>query len=733
MKKGIFSAFFLLTFSSAFSQMKGIVFGVSQTEKMPLYGAKLKLLHDDKIGEVTDAGGKFEIILSKNLPDTLIISAIGYINDTVIVDKKDRFGSFEIILFSEHLLPEVVIEMRRTTQSISKLKTLHVEELTSGELRKAACCNLSESFETNASVDVNITDAVSGAKKIQMMGLDGVYTQIQVENIPYLRGLESSFGLNSIPGTWIESIQITKGTGNVVNGYESMAGLINLEWKKPQTMERFFVNGFANMFGRLELNVDASHRINSKWSTVWMAYGASMLGEIDMNKDGFKDVPTGNNISLLNRWSFNGKRMEAQLGVNAYIEQKYGGQIRVNPAPVYSVSNDSRHIDFFAKTGFFTKKPYQSIGVVYNVKYQTVDAQFGLKNYHGQEKRGYINAIYDGIIGNTNHKIKFGASVVLLDINQHLDTIKSDRIEIVPGMFAEYTYTGLRITTVLGSRLDYHNLFGVQFSPRLHSKVTLTETTDLRLTAGKGWRVPNYMIDNISLLASSKSWVVPNSILPEISWNFGGSVVQEFTICKQKSHLTIDFYHTLFENQLVVDRDLNPNLLYFNNLNGRSFSNALQVEFDFSPVKNLDIRAAYKLLDVRALYGGKLQQQVMLPRNRGFLTVGYVTRNKRWEANSTLSVIGMSRLPYENLPPGQGIAATESKPYSLVNLQITHVMKKVEVYVGGENLTNFKQKNAIVDAQNPFGNYFDATKIWGPVMGVMVYGGFRYKIKKKLE
>lgn len=722
----------LMSSSFTFSQLKGIVTGISDSIEEPVYGVKV-YSKNLKVMTTTNETGSFEFPKSNRFPDTLLVSAMGFYVDTIFVLTKKQGYSLEIKLYSVNTLPEIVIEMRRATQSISKLKTLHVEELSSGELRKAACCNLSESFETNASVDVNMTDAVSGAKKIQMMGLDGVYTQIQVENIPYLRGLESSFGLNSIPGTWIESIQITKGTGNVVNGYESMAGLINLEWKKPHNMERFFVNGFANMFGRLELNVDASHRINSKWSSAWMAYGASMLGEIDMNKDGFKDVPTGNNVSLLNRWSYFGKKMEAQLGVNAYLDEKYGGQMRENLAPIYSVVHDSKHIDVFAKTGFFTKKPYQSIGIVYNVKYQTVDAQFGTKQFNGQEKRGYINAIYDGIIGNTNHKIKLGTSAILLSINQHLDTVKNDRVEIVPGMFAEYTYTGLRITTVLGTRLDYHNLFGFQFSPRLHSKVTLTETTDLRLTAGKGWRVPNYMIDNISLLASSKSWVEPHSILPEISWNVGGSLVQEFTICKQKSHLTVDYYHTFFENQLVVDRDLNPNFLYFNNLNGRSFSNALQVEFDFSPIKNLDIRTAYKLLDVRAVYGGKLQQQVMMPKNRGFLTVGYTTRNKRWEVNSTLSVIGMSRLPYENLPPGQGVEALKSKPYSLINLQITHVIKKLELYVGGENLTNFKQKNAIVDVQNPFGNYFDATRIWGPIMGVMIYGGFRYKIKKKLE
>lgn len=711
------------------AQINGIVYGSNQTKKVALYGAKIKLLKDNR-GVVTNEEGEFELILPKDLPDTLVISAAGYNNDTLIVDKKDRFVKLEIILYSDLLLPEIVVELRKSTHSISRLKTLHVEEISAGELRKAACCNLSESFETNASVDVNITDAVSGAKKIQMMGLDGVYTQLQLENIPYLRGLESSFGLNSMPGTWIESIQITKGTGNVVNGYESMAGLVNLELKKPQTMEKFYFNAYTNMFGREELNLNAGHVINEKWSTGWFAHASTMLGEVDNNNDGFRDIPKGSNLAFLNRWHFQGKKMEAQLGFNAYSDRKFGGQIKFNPDNnngLYGVKIASDHIDVFAKTGFFMKKPYNSIGVVYNVKYQNVDALFGNRNFTGTEKRGYINAIFDGIIGTTDHKIKIGVSNVYLDIQQHLDSTKNDRTEIVPGVFTEYTNTGLRLTTVLGARLDYHNLFGAMFSPRLHAKYLITEKIHFRATAGRGWRVPNYMIDNISLLATSRSWVLTSAIKPEISWNFGGSIVTEFEIGKKKGSWSVDFYHTLFENQLVADRDASPNHIYFNNLNGRSYSNSFQSEWSFTPAKNFDIRVAYKFLDVKAEYAGEIQQQVMIPRHRGFLNLGYITRNKRWEMDATFSVFGESRLPDTGL---SGFTNT-SNAYPMLNAQITHVYKRWDFYIGGENITNFKQKNAIIDAQNPFGSVFDATRIWGPVMGMNIYAGVRFAIKRE--
>ena len=311
--------------NTTLSQVKGLVQGKDSLKIKPIVRAKIKFLNAND-GTFTNEEGTFELVLPKNLPDTLVISAVGYYTDTIILNKKDRFISLNILLFSKNILKEVVLEARKRSSSISRMKTLHVEELTAAELRKAACCNLSESFETNASVDVNITDAVSGAKKIQMMGLDGVYTQFQLENIPFLRGLESSFGLQSLPGTWIESIQITKGTGNVVNGYESMAGLVNLELKKPQEMERFYFNAYQNSQGRSEVNLNAGHQLTDKWSTCWFAHASSVYGNIDHNHDDFRDLPMEDNLAFFNRWDYKGKKMEAQVGLSTYQDIKVGGQ-----------------------------------------------------------------------------------------------------------------------------------------------------------------------------------------------------------------------------------------------------------------------------------------------------------------------------------------------------------------------------------------------------------------------
>lgn len=732
MKYKILLAFALLSLGAS-AQLKGIVVGSTNGSLEPIMGAKAFLLNA-KTGDVTCGEGSFEIILPRTLPDTLVFTAAGFIPDTVIVTKEDRFSNMKVILFADNTLPEIIVEYKRQAKTISKLKVLAVEELSLGELRKAACCNLSESFETNVSVDVNFTDAVSGAKTIQMMGLDGVYTQIQFENIPYLRGLEQPFGLASMPGTWINSIQITKGTGTVVNGYESMAGLVNIEMFKPQDMDRFFLNGYGNIYGRAELNAHGAMHVGKKWNTALFAHGSGVFVENNRNGDSFMDMPMGQLFSFNNRWSYNGEKMEAQIGLNVYQDDKFGGQVGYRKGKangLYGMETFARHADVYAKTGFFLKKPYNSIGVIYNLKYQQNDALFGNRKFEGEEKRGYVNAMFESAIGSTLHKYKVGVSAVFADFKQRLDSLNDDRLEIVPGAFGEYTYSGNRFTGVVGARGDYHNLYGFQFSPRVHGKFAITEKTDLRVTAGKGWRVPNYMVDNISFLATSRQWLVPTETLPEISWNFGGSLVQEFKLFGNAASVVVDYYHTLFQRQLIVDHDASTHHILFRNFEGRSFSNSFQAEFAFSPFKRFDVRLAYKFLDVRAEYGGALQQKVMVPKHRGFVNLAYATRNKKWEFDFTTSIFGTARLPMMNMDAILVTQDAYSKVYPQISAQVTYKHKSWHFYIGGENLSNYKQKNPIIDAANPFGSYFDATRIWAPIVGANVYAGFRFIIEHK--
>lgn len=716
----------LLTAAINYAQIKGVVRGADTLQTAPLKNVKITLLRAGTT-VYSNEDGSFEILLGKQSPDTLLFVAKGYRTDRLVVTRADRFAALNVVLVSGQLVREIVVSGGKDAHGISKLKTLHVEELTSAEFRKAACCNLSESFETNATVDVSMSDAISGAKKIQLLGLDAVYTQLQFENIPFLRGLESAFGMGVIPGTWLESIQITKGTGSVVNGYESMAGLVNLEFKKPKDLPQLYLNAYQNRFGRTELNLHSGQQLNERWHMGLFLSGATIYGNLDHNQDGFKDQALTQSFNLLQRFSYQGKKMEAQLGIQAYVDDKTGGQMSFNKQnPVgYGMALQSQHLSAFSKTGFFGKRPGQSLGVITNVKVQDLDGFFGLRAFQGKERRLYLNAIYDDIIGSSDHKIKMGASFLALRILQYAGQpsggaqLGLTRTEIVPGVFAEYTYSGNRLSAVIGARYDQHNLAGGQFSPRAHLKYALTPQLDLRLTSGRAWRMPNFVVDNLSLLASSKTWIANQTLQPEISWNIGASLVQGFSFKKRKGSISLDAYHTRFSQQLVADRDSIFEMVVFKNLADNSVATVIQTEFAYEIVRGLDLRLAYKFQDVRALYNGAFQNQVLVPRQRYFVNLAYQTRNKRWAYDLTYSRYSAVRLPHHG----------HSTPWALLNAQVTRNWKKLEFYLGGENLLNFTQHAPIIDAANPFGPNFDATQVWAPIMGWNAYLGLRFTLK----
>ncbi|MDR0800936.1 carboxypeptidase-like regulatory domain-containing protein [Fluviicola sp.] len=735
--KYFFFGFFLFVISFSHAQLQGIVFGIKNERKIPLKQAKV-ILRKAQTQVYTDEKGRFEIILSKELPDVLVVFAQGYESDSVMVTKSDRYTGMEIDLFESDELDEVVVEFKQDSKTFSRLKPLQVENLGEGELKKAACCNLSESFETNATVDVSFTDAVSGAKKIQLLGLDGVYTQLQMENIPFLTGLESSFGLNSVPGTWVESIQITKGTGSVVNGYESMAGLINVEFRKPKTMQRLFVNGYGNMLGRAELNVHGGQIINDKWSTGTFAHVSALQSEWDINRDGFRDAPLSKSGSFMNRWEYNGKKFETRFGINAYYDQRQGGQL-YGTTIRYKAETTNQHAEFFAKTGFlFPNKPYQSFGVVYQFKYHESDGLYGLRNFGGRELRGYINAIFDGIIGTTAHKYKMGLSVVGQDLQQQLDSANFNRNVITPGAFFEYTYTGTRLTLVAGMRADYQTAFSdqkekFQFSPRVHAKYALDEYTDIRITTGKAWRLPTVVMDNSSLLATSRTWVVSSSNEQEEVWNSGISVIRSMRWWNRATSISVDFYYARFNKQLIIDRERSTDSIFFGFQSNVSRSSTFQSELSFMPWRTITFRLAYKYLEVKASYAGSLRQQVMIPPHRVLFNVAFASRNKKWEIDGTVSVYSPMRLPDVTMPDGTHLTNEKSQVVPVGLAQVTRHFKHWDLYVGGENLFNFRQKNPIVSANNPYDPTFDATRVWASVMGTVVYAGFRYEIKRKTE
>ena len=639
----------------------------------------------------------------------------------------------------------ITVTGSKAATSLNKKEAGLVFNIDRKELLKAACCNLSESFETNATVDVSFSNAVTGTKQLKMLGLDQKYTSLTKELLPEIRGLASAYGLNFIPGRWIESIQLTKGGSTVTNGYESITGQINTELLKNAEKPETSLNLFADFNGRAEANITSVSKINDHWSQSFLLHGNGTFGDTDMNDDGFLDRPKGTQINaayLLNYNDLEHSGLGSHFGINFIKDERTSGQTGFNKTipqdkqPLYGVGIDISRFQVWNKTGYvFKGKPYQSLGWMNQYTFHQQDSFFGLRDYSGKQHTYYSNLIFESILGNTNHKYKAGVSFMYDGYDEMYLANQFKRNEIVPGAFAEYTLTGLKYTLVAGARVDFHNLAGTQFTPRVNFKYDITPQTILRLSAGRGFRTANVFAESQQYFASNRSiQILQNGgniygLKPEIAWNYGASLQQEFKLFGRKSTVVADFFRTDFQDQVMVDLDRSPQQLAFYNLNGKSFANSFQTQWDFMPLKNFEVRLAYKYYDVQADYLDGRREIPFMAKNRGFVNLAYATdKNNKggfWSFDTTLNWIGKQRLPDTSTNPQEFRLPVYSESYAILNAQISrNFNKKIRMYLGGENLTSYYQKNAIIDFKNPFGNYFDGGMVYAPIMKANVYVGF---------
>jgi len=705
-------------------------------EETPLPGASVFWLQTTK-GGITNGDGYFKIPKS-NETNILIISYTGYQSDTIQVTGDDLL----IYLNSSVELDEVEVVSRQKTTTVGFMEPIKVQKIGEGELHKAACCNLSESFETNPSVDVSFTDAVTGTRQIQMLGLAGPYTQITRENMPDIRGLSAIFGLTYTPGPWVSSINLIKGTGSVVNGYESIAGQIDVNMWSPETADRLYLNLFGNQEGRLEANAITKFRVGDKWESALLLHGKTNQIRNDMNNDGFMDMPVGNNLIGLNRWNYHMDGGHIEIGVKATYVDKIGGQSDYQKDDklsnqIWGMQNLTKRLEAWTKTGkVFEDKPYKSVGLQLSGIYHDQQSVFGLREYNGKQRSFYANLIYQSIISNTNHKFKIGSSFVYDDYQETFDNMDYSNDEMVPGIFTEYTYNwNDRFNLVVGLRGDYSNRYGFFVTPRLHMRYLLNENLVLRASAGRGQRTARVISENIGFLSSSRILEIqstdaslPYGLDAEVAWNYGLNLSWEFELDYRDGLISVDFYRTDFQNQIVVDMDSDVRKVSFYNLSGESYSNSFQVQLDYELIKRLDMRLAYRWYDVKTTYGDELLAKPFVSTNRAFANFAYETRNF-WKFDATINWQGQKRIPSTMDNPVEYQRADKSPDFYLLNAQVTKVWKeKFDVYLGVENLLNYRQQDPIIAADQPFSENFDASMVWGPVFGRNIYLGLRYRI-----
>lgn len=720
--------------------ISGVVNEMIEDGANPLVGANV-FWQGTTTGVATDADGKFSLKRHESIKH-LVVSFVGYRNDTINVEGKNNL---EIFLQPSVDLEEIEVVHRQASSSVSTLSSQLQVQINEKELLKAACCNLSESFETNPSVDVSFTDAVTGTRQIRMLGLAGPYTQITRENMPHIRGLSAIYGLTYVPGPWIKSIQMNKGAGSVANGFESITGQINVELRKPETADNLYLNGYTNEGGRLEANVISAYQFKSdSLSTALLLHASGKSRKIDRNNDSFLDKPLGSNLIAINRWKYIGKNgWRTQLGVKVTAIEKDGGQVDFVPGSNFEFPThwgmeiDMNRAETWMKIGkVYETFTWRSLGFQVSGTLHEQDSYFGKTVYDANQESFYFNSIYQSILSNTNHKFKTGLSFQYDQYDEYYNDDFYERTETVPGAYFEYTYNYFEeFNLVAGMRYDQHNIYGGFATPRMHLRYAPFPKTVFRLSGGRGLRTASIFAENNAIFASSRQVIIegddsdkPYGLKPEIAWNMGGSILQRFTLNHREVSLTLDFFRTSFQNQIVLDLDRDPQQAVFYNLNGESYSNSLQVQVDYPVLERLDAKLAYRWYDVKSTFDGDLKQMPLIAKHRAFANFGYESLTK-WKFDLTVNWQGQKRIPSTSGNPQQYQKADWSPDFFQVNGQVSKIwMENLDVYIGVENLLNHRQSNPILASDAPFSEYFDSSLIWGSVMGRNIYMGFRYRL-----
>ncbi|BDD12368.1 TonB-dependent receptor (plasmid) [Fulvitalea axinellae] len=723
--------------AKAQTAQKKVLVTVTDQAGETLPGANVIILGKDK-GLATDLNGRAQLS-GISAGDTIQVSFTGF-----SPTKKVFAGQSSVTIALQEGVELETVEVKGGSKFVDTKTLTQSEYITAEELKHAACCNLSESFETNASVDVSQSDAATGAKQIRFLGLSGKYTQIQVDNIPTIRGLNSAYGLTYVPGTWVAGIDVNKGAGSITNGYESMTGQINVRLLQPDKTEKLYLNAYGNSLGRAELNVHTGHKINDKWSSSLLVHGNILESEIDRNDDGFLDAPKSKQINVLNRWKYEGDKVMGNWGVQVMADSKLGGQKGFSrdddnkTSQLYGIGVDTKKIDFFGKNGFNQLGgTSDNLAVFYSVSYMDVDSYYGRRDYSGQQLSAYFNSLYLTQIGSDRHKIATGTSLTFDKFDEELDRLDPQlnrydwsRNETVVGAFFEYTgkFTD-RLTGMASARYDYNSIYDGQFTPRFHLKYEIKDGTVLRASAGKGVRTPNPVAENTRFLVSNREVYMDENLDQEVSWNYGVSFQHEFYLFDRKASFVTDYYYTHFNNKLIVDMDTDPNKVFFQNLDGSAYAHSFQAELSFEPLSGLSASTAYKLYDVRQTINGDLQQMPLVPRHRFFLNLGYETVNEKWRFDWTGHFFGEKRMPHTENKPTEYQQDEYSPAFFTMHAQASYKFSdKLEIYVGGENLGNYTQDDPVIAPGDPFGENFDASMNWGPVIGTMIYTGIRWNV-----
>lgn len=637
-------------------------------------------------------------------------------------------------------LNEVVVAQRK--KGITRMRgAVNGQLINKDELFKAACCNLGESFVTNPSVDVNYSDAATGAEQIKLLGLSGKYVQMLAENLPDFRGSSMPYALSYVPGPWMQSIQVSKGNSSVRNGYEAMTGQINVEYLKPEAEEGMAVNLYGEDDGSVEVNVDGNLHLNKRLSTALLAHFNNDRCE-DSDGDGFQQMPSMWQYNVMNRWAYLGNKYIFHGGLSMIDEKRESGQmaehVHNDNEPLFRIGIRTHRYSGYMKHALVLNREHNSsLALMASATLHDMDTYFGRKTYNVDEKNAYAQLLFETDITKM-HNISLGASINHDWLRQHVRFTHNEdeqptkilEKETTPGAYAQYTFNYHNILTAMaGIRVDHSSVYGTFVTPRVHVKWQPCDIIAVRASAGKGYRTVHALAENNYLLATGRKLVIDDNIKQEEAWNYGINTSLNIPLGRRTMTLNAEYYYTHFVSQVDIDYDADPNELRIGNINGKSYSHTFQIDATYEILKGLSLTAAYRRNIVKGTYGGQLTDKALQGKWKGLITASYKTPLGLWQFDATLQLNGGGRMPKPYLlEDGTESWARNFKAYEQLSAQVTRWFRHFSVYVGSDNITNFTQKNPIYHAEHPWSSHFDPTMVWGPTDGRKFYAGIRVNL-----
>ncbi|MFI3306353.1 MAG: TonB-dependent receptor [Rikenellaceae bacterium] len=766
MDKSIFTATLvaLLSATTTATAAPEIVGEVSSTQGEKLVGATVWWA-ETSVGSSTTTSGEYSLHRVRE-HDSLVAGYVGFLNDTIRVNSTTQRVNFKLRSALE--LESVVVESKLNANYIRQDGIAKDEMISFAGLCKMACCNLAESFENSASVSVGYSDAISGARQIQMLGLAGTYTQILDENRTIMRGISAPYGLSYTPGMWLNSIQVSKGISSVTAGHEAITGQINLEYRKPTDSERLFLNLYLNDELRTEANISTALPVGSsgKLSTLVMLHlsGDTDIREIDHNGDNFRDMAAAQQYNIANRWSYLASSgIQLRWGVKLVEEDRLGGMYSFDPNRretmvadgIYGSQIQNRGATTYFKIGAPVgaalyddsagEELRSNIAFVADYDIFEEDAYFGLNDYYGQESTISTNLIYN------HHFSPSSALIVGVSTNMQLieERLRNDtstnsqqldlsRNESEVGFYGEYTLKRSdNFTLIAGLRGDYNSYYrNLLLTPRGQFKWSITPSTTLRASVGMGHRTTNVVTDNIGMLTTGRDLIFDNGTggdfnRQERATTLGGSFTQSFAILKRgDATISFDYFRTDFSNTVVVDQEWDSSTIHIYNSSAPSTTDTYQADFTWAPATGLDLFATLRYTDSSITLNRPdgtqySTEKALVSRLKTLLNIQYATHLRRWVFDATAQLNGKSRLPVQN---GAIEQSQYSPSYPMFYAQVSRHIGAWELYAGCENIGNYVQDNPIIAADAPFSSEFNSSVVWGPLMGRKFYVGLRFNL-----